>query len=80
MLFTIFSIQYEHTIPIIHVLMTNKSEELYKACINRVVEIILDFKPNVAVIDLKLCQGMHSESISQYWMLISLYASYLELS
>ena len=29
--------------------MTNKSEELYKACINRVVIIIPDFKPNVAV-------------------------------
>ena len=53
-LFTIFCIQDEHTIPIIHVLMTNKSEELYKACINRVVEIIPCFKPDVAVSDFEI--------------------------
>ena len=46
--------KYDHTIPIIHVLMTNKSEELYKACINRVVEIIPDFKPNFAVSDFEI--------------------------
>ena len=53
-LFTIFCIRYEHTIPLIHILMTNKSEELYKACINKVVEIIPEFKPDFAVSDFEI--------------------------
>ena len=50
-LFTIFCFYHEHTIPVIHILMTNKSEELYSACLKVVFEIIPDFEPNFAVSD-----------------------------
>ena len=50
-LFTIFCFYREHTISVIHILMTNKSEELYSACIKMVIEIIPEFEPNSAASD-----------------------------
>ena len=43
--------------------MTNKSEELYKACINKVVEIIPEFKPFFAVSDFEIASrnAFHSQ-------------------
>ena len=50
-LFMIFCFYHEHTIPVIDILMTNKSEELYSACLKVVFEILPDFVPNFAVSD-----------------------------
>ena len=50
-LFMIFCFYHEHTIRVLFILMTNKSEELYSACLKYVFEIIPDFAPNFAVID-----------------------------
>ena len=50
-LFTIFCFYHLHTIPVIHILMTFKSEELYSPCLKVVFEIIPDFEPNFSVSD-----------------------------
>ena len=42
-LFTIFSIHHGHAIAMIHILMTNKSEELYSACVRKILEIFSKF-------------------------------------
>ena len=35
----------------IHILMTNKSEELYSACVRKILENFPNFKPNIAMSD-----------------------------
>ena len=82
-LFTIFCFYREHTIPVIHILMTNKSEELYSACIQMVIEIIPDFEPNFAASDFEnapRCLSKATSWCSYYRLHISLYTSYLESS
>ena len=65
--------KYDHTIPIIHVLMTNKSEELYKAFINRVFEIMPDFKPNFAFSYFEIAPKMH---FRVYFLIFTLLDAY----
>ena len=50
-LFTIFSIHHGHAIPMIHILITNKSEELYSACVRKILENFPNFRPNIAMSD-----------------------------
>ena len=42
--------------------MTNKSEEVYSACIKMVIEIMPDFEPNFEVVILKMHQEMPFKS------------------
>ena len=61
--------------------MTNKSEELYSACLKAVFEIIPDFEPNFAVSDFEDAPRNAPKASSwdsDYRMLIPLHTSYLE--
>ena len=50
-LFTIFIQVGNHALPAIHVLMTNKSELLYEAVLEKILEMIPNFQPKLAIGD-----------------------------
>ena len=50
-LFTIFLQEGHHSLPAIHVLMSKKSESLYDAVLQKVTELMPNFKPKLAVGD-----------------------------
>ena len=49
--FTIFISFHGHCIPAIHVLMQNKTEDLYAIVLMKICEIIPEFSPKIAVCD-----------------------------
>ena len=50
-LFTIFITFHGHCIPVVNILMQNKTENLYTSVVLKLRELILDFSPKIAVSD-----------------------------
>ena len=64
-LFTIFITFNRHSIPAIHILMENKTKELYFTVIMKLSEIIPDFRPKIAISDFEKAPRNVSKNCSQ---------------
>ena len=58
-LFTIFTTTDDNSFPCVHVLMSRKTEGLYRAVLEKILEIELDLKPDDAIGDFEVVQETH---------------------
>ena len=62
-LFTLFIQVNDHTLPALHILMTRKTEKLYRAAILGIMELIPNFNPIFAIGDFELAPRNDLEDI-----------------